>query len=517
MQGQETRTRVSPSDRRWALFGPIAVAVFGVILAVFGGIVPDILLFYIVGIAFSSIALVFFVVRMTGATYAVRRIRVRVGALAVVVALTAAVVLVPWAVAEQRRSVDAQWTGSMERTYVQSMTVDGKLVFHDTANLRAIDLDSGEELWSRIFDDGIDAFYLSDDGHVLVITQAHGASWLAPDGEQLWTWEDETPILSYVDPGVDFVESPPEDRWVVVAAKGDTVVLQQCVKESTPQQCTFRGIDSGGEVSFEIEAPYAGEYRIANDDASSSHVAAPQAVVLPPMFLTSDEHQDEVYLRSADTGQRETGTGIRPMPWDNYVDGDVLVQKIPRRVQGRGRGSCQMVATRIDGTRLWQSVMPCFDAAGSDFIPGWIYTDARRRYEGGTQLMVNIENGEIGLVSDLKSPYSSSAGNVYASPDVAFYIGAEQFDGIDPESGEHLWSRDAQDGFKFVDQSVIGMDYRDSYNPFIDEEESVATVIDPETGETITSVLLEEDSEIWPVATGQALVWQDGQLALIGG
>src|SRR5699024_8841867 len=225
MQGQETRTRVSPSDRRWALFGPIAVAVFGVILAVFGGIVPGILPFYIVGIAFSSISLVFFVVRMTGATYAVRRIRVRVGALAVVVVLTAAVVLVPWAVAEQRRSVDAQWTGSMEQIYVQSMTVDGKLVFHDTANLRAIDLDSGEELWARRFDDGIDAFYLSDDGHVLVITQAHGASWLAPDGEQLWTWEDEVPIRSYVDPGVNFVETPPEDRWVVVAAQGDTVVL----------------------------------------------------------------------------------------------------------------------------------------------------------------------------------------------------------------------------------------------------------------------------------------------------
>src|SRR5699024_6341548 len=111
MHGQGTRARVSPSDRRWALFGPIAVAAFGVVLAVFGGIVPDILLFYVVGIAFSSIALVFFVVRVTGATCAVRRVRVRVGALGVVVALTAAVVLVPWAVAEQRRSVDAQWTG----------------------------------------------------------------------------------------------------------------------------------------------------------------------------------------------------------------------------------------------------------------------------------------------------------------------------------------------------------------------------------------------------------------------
>src|SRR5699024_729434 len=225
-----------------------------------------------------------------------------------------------------------------------------------------------------------------------------------PDGEELWTRggdEEIWPYTGYSSQIADFDPRP----WVVVAAQGETVVMQRCHYEHQWPQCTFRGIDAAGEESFEWDAPYAGPYMIAGGSYPGSALRTP-SLVLPPVFLTTGDQHDGLDFVAADTGEPMGSTGValsdaqipaRPI----WLDEDVVVQQ---RMQSAR--VCESRATRSDGSQLWIAKTPCFDQYPVTFVQGRIYG-----YElnGGSDAlhMMSMETGDVQEFTELSTAEGS--------------------------------------------------------------------------------------------------------------
>lgn len=500
------------------MIGPLVGVGCGVAVAIIFGIFSHHYGFYIIGAGIAAIALVVFTVRVTGATYATRRIGLRVGALAVVVVLTAGVIAVPWAVAEHARTAEPAWTGQLNLNQdedLQTLTADGRLLLRDSASLRAIDLDSGQELWSETYGGSISAIYATSGGNVLVIRHKE-AVLLGPDGEELWARRGEEMFWPYTGQA-RFDTEDEQPLWEAVAAQGGTVVIQRCAYDTEQDRCTFRGIDSEGEISFEFEAPHPGEYFIGTRDILG--ISKADLRVLPSFFLAGDDQLEDTLIMSADTGERMAHTGTPPASRHMYVDGDVVMQQ----ARPPSQGSCRTTATDKDGTQLWQDEMPCLDYYTPEFVSGRVYTATDPDISNPVMTMMNIRTGESqeypGLVPRPGGPLGPSYNPI--GEEVLIKKQDGQLFGVDPDTAERVWQRDLPAGedakLRHEDGTLITIEAAESSNPFIDEDAFVVTVIDSHTGQTVTSLLMESGSSIWPVGAGQALTIQDGHFMLIGG
>src|SRR5699024_11884882 len=171
--GGVSRVKVEHSGGRRPLISLSVVAAVGILLSIIGAVVMHLLWLYLIGIVIAAVCLASIVVRMTSPTDNGSRLPARVGALATVLVLAGAAITVPWLMAKQQRSVQTQWSGAVASLDVQTLTTEDRLLFQDRETLRAFDLESGQELWSDTFEDTIQTFYTSDDGHVLVLTTEH--------------------------------------------------------------------------------------------------------------------------------------------------------------------------------------------------------------------------------------------------------------------------------------------------------------------------------------------------------
>ena len=522
--------KVEHSGRRRPLISLSVVAAVGILLSIIGGVVMHLLWLYLTGIVIAAVSLASIVVRMTSPTDNRSRLPARVGALVTVLVLAGAAITVPWLMAKQQRSVQTQWSGAVASHEIQALTTKDRLLFQDRETLRALDLESGQELWSDTFEDTIQTFYTSDDGHVLVLTTEHAATWLDPDGEELWTRggdEEIWPYSGYTSEMADFEPRP----WVVVAAQGETVVMQRCHYEHQWPQCTFRGIDATGEENFEWDAPYAGPYTIAGGSYPGSALRTP-SLVLPPVFLTTGDQHDGLDFVAADTGEPMGSTGValsdaqmpaRPI----WLDEDVVVQQ---RMQSKSAydSVCKTSATRSDGSQLWTAKTFCLDYSYDrypvTFVPGRIYGyELNLGLFGGSDVlhMMSVETGDVQEFTDVSTAEEGSLpptnGYEQVEADVVFKRDDDLLRGLDPDTGEEKWAREAPELLKHGDGTAVGITSNDSLNPFVAEDETVLTLIDAQSGEDITSVLVPPGSRVAPVGKGQALVWQDGQVRLIGG
>lgn len=462
---------------------------------------------YLIGLGLTACALI----ALTTASTNRNNHRKRVVAITGVLGLVAAAVVLPAAASKYTSPSEAEWewSGDGQVAVETALEVNNRILVPDDAGLHALDPRTGEEDWSYATD--LHYFLTSADGHVLTMGRDSSA-WLDPQGKVLWTQQDleRSGQLQGASP-------------TPVAAAGDMLVFRDCQHPSTDDgtdadvHCDYRGFGTDGEAAYEV----TGEGASRSITHRSGDVVPENwggSKVLPSIFLAPEQiGQHEVRIVQADSGE-VTATIDADGP--AYVDDTIVVHQIDNVLPG----TCDTQATRPDGSELWQAQTECFNAATlGTFVDDWIYlpfdSEDRHGGEAGTIALDTTtgESHEFGSSQEWSGRFSLRTPPDTLGPGTVIEPDEDSVAGLDPGSGEELWriATSSDPSVNLANGGLVLSDEASEHNPFGAQGDRIYSIINPRTGEQISSLRVPRGAAAKPLGPQRVLVARKDSLMFV--
>lgn len=450
--------------------------------------------------------------------------------------LVVAAIVGPWGFLALERRGNPLWEVSTASPVDLIYSDGSRVLFTDRDGLHAVDLRSGDVLWSyeRIEVATADPWVLTaaTDGHVLaqyfIRPGEMISAWISPEGEVLWS--TTTPE----DSGADLTADGQAFRFPI-ASSGGHLVVAPCDDDAETKSCRYVGIGPDGTEEWSRDGMSRGELRATRTvyrgrDSSSldpreiPEVAVVQASGTPtPGVLTPAALVDPV--DGSTTASIEVGASIA-------VLGDTVVYETGPAAEP---GLCRTRGLSTDGDVSWERDAPCLT---SDAIaPGeWIYGTL----EGVPGSDVATTGGElhdsfamdpstgtwrrVGPLVNFNDRGSLETGEPGA--DIVVQRHGHRLSAIDPGSGEEGWTLDVPNTASVpsvdVGQGAAAVYYAPEaiLNPFTSgkarKHGTRALVVDTRTGRVTGSYSSPTWIDAAPVAPGQMLIVREDDIALIG-